>query len=176
MQNAFEQWLAEHWQEAVKLGQEAVKHLAEFLLVIVTIFLVRATQRLYEATQLLADSATKDSRERKILATTDAWIRLKEQLRKFYPESAETAEERAKNIRSEMVALEAFAQAINTDAYDFHTFARISGSWFLQYYQRRLLARIQKLSDTHKPQPYEELIRMHDRLENFGKADAARGV
>jgi hypothetical protein len=86
----------------------------------------------------MARSATEDSRVRKELATIDAWMQPRseissETLPDLTPVSSKTERDKARPI---LGRLEAFAACINSCAYDFDTFYKISGSWFHWRYQK----------------------------------------
>jgi cell division protein FtsL len=59
---------------------ETVHKLGELLTALATIGLVVVTYLLFKATTLLARSAKEDSRNRKIQATADAWMKLRTEL------------------------------------------------------------------------------------------------
>jgi hypothetical protein len=86
-----------------------------------TILLAGVTYLLFHATNVMARSATEDSRVRKELATTDAWMQLRSEISRetlpdLTPGSPQTEIDKARPI---LRRLEAFAACLNSCAYDY---------------------------------------------------------
>jgi hypothetical protein len=118
--------------------QERLMETKDLLTGLATILLAGVPYLLFHATNVMARSATEDSRVRKELATIDAWMQLRseissETLPDLTPVSSKTERDKARPI---LGRLEAFAACINSCAYDFDTFYKISGSWFHWRYQK----------------------------------------
>jgi hypothetical protein len=150
-------------EECAMDESKLLEHLPDALLVVATFFLAWATYRLWEATKLLADSATRDSRERKIIATTDAWMQIRPTLELRHL----TAEDKlSKEERSQLSTLEAYAGCVNSDAYDLATFNRISGAWFIHHYRWIEPYIVKQREQTTSP-PYQELINLNESIKKL---------
>jgi hypothetical protein len=155
------------------LPGELLTGVATLLLVVVTALLVKATKDLVRATAVLAQSAKEDSWNRKILATADAWMKLREELdlpnlAKATPEEIDAA---GKAAIPQLRALEVFSVGIHSGVYDLKTFNRISGNWFLQQFSwiRPYIEKKQK----EKPDVYRELVGLEKAIRDMrSKAEA----
>jgi hypothetical protein len=106
-------------------ADEFMHKLGEFLTAVATIGLVVVTYLLFKATTLLARSAKEDSRNRKIQATADAWIKLRTELTNLPNlRKLDTAAVKVEGKKAvpELRKLESFSQVVNSDVYDLETF------------------------------------------------------
>src|SRR6266851_5503356 len=97
------------------LAEKPVELLTGLLLVAVTFLLFKATKDLARATNVLAQSTTEESRNRRIQATADAWMKIRPELE--LPDLTGASESAINAAREEVLPqlrkLEAFAELIN---------------------------------------------------------------
>ena len=148
------------WSSAVEKPGELLTGIATLLLAAITFLLVIATK-------VLARSAVEDSRNRKIQATADAWIKLRGKL-EFHDltnVASGDIDAAGKAVLSQLRELEAFSQVVNSGVYDLDTFSRISGSWFVQ--QVRWIKPYIDQQQKQHPNVYKEIVDLGKRIENI---------
>jgi hypothetical protein len=151
---------------------EFLTGVATLLLVLVTGLLVKATKELGEATKALAQSAIEDGRNRKNQATAVAWMTLRQELDlpNLAPEASKDDIDAAWKVAlPQLRKLEAFAQGVNSGAYDLATFNDISGNWFRQQYHQRIKPIIDRRRK-HNPDAYKQLVGLVEELEEMRSA------
>jgi hypothetical protein len=148
----------------------------EWIIAAATVLLAYATYHLFLATKILAKRAEQDSKERKALVTTQELIKLRSSLltrRAKFPDLREERDEatiklKGDNARPSIIRLNAFAIAVNCDAYDFDTFYRNNaGPWFLLRYKM-----LEKYIDLKQPR-YQEMKELAKKVRD---RDRDRGV
>jgi hypothetical protein len=142
----------------------------ELLTGIATVALVIVTYLLFKATKVLARSAAEDSRNRRIQATADAWIKLRADLElpNLTKETSDAIDAAGKTVRPQLRKLEGFAQVVNSGVYDLETFNQISGNWFVQ--QVRWIKPYIDLQQKRNPDAYREIVDLGKRIENIHQA------
>ena len=156
---------------AIEKPGELLTGLATVMLVVVTFRLFKATKVLAEATDVLAQSAREDSRNRRIQATADAWmkLRLELELPNLTQETSESSiDARGKAVLPQLRALEVFSHGVNSGAYDLETFNRISGNWFRQ--QFRWIKPFIDLRQERNPDVYKELVDLARAIDDMRSA------
>jgi hypothetical protein len=143
-----------------------MNELPHWLIGLATILLVGVTYLLFHATNVMAGLATEDSRVRKELATTDAWMQLRSMIsRKTFPNLTASSPQADKDkARPILGRLEAFAACINSSAYDFDTFYKISGGWFHWRYQTVKSYIEDPQKNQKEPHRWEELRKLAQRV------------
>jgi hypothetical protein len=164
--------------EAKGIG-ELLTGVATILLTITTFGLFKATQVLADATKVLAQDATQQSRDRKVLATARNWMEIRPKMTiKHFPDLKKYIKEQksqGQQIKQQEIInrgqkslpalrqLEAFASIINSNVYDFDTFYKISGGWFLRRYERIVpYITVRRERQPDEP-PYEEMLTLQRR-------------
>jgi hypothetical protein len=151
-------------------ANEILHKLGELLTGIATLLLVFVTYLLSKATNVLARLAEEDSRNRRIQATADAWIKLRADLElpNLTKETSDAIDAAGKAVRPQLRKLEGFAQVVNSGVYDLETFHQMSGNWFVQ--QVRWIKPYIDQQQKRNPDAYREIVDLGKRIDGIHQA------
>ena len=146
--------------EPVKVAGELLTGVATVALAIVTFLLVKATK-------LLATTAEEDGHNRKVQATVDAWMKVREELdfSDLTKEKPDKIQEAGDEARPQLRKLEAFSQVVNSGVFDLETFSKISGNWFVQQvrWMNPYISQAQKQNED----AYKEIIQLEKTIQGM---------
>jgi hypothetical protein len=134
------------------------------MLEIFTLLLAVATAMLCWVTWYLARNTKTDFERRKIEATLASWREIRNTVKPGGLDklgSDSTLNTLTAETRITIRELEYFASCVNSGVYDLDIFAQVSGSWFLQQYDR-IRPFIEK--SRSNPRVYADLKKLHSSV------------
>jgi len=155
------------WPSAGAAAQESMHKMGELLTGLATVALVIVTCLLVKATKILARSAEEDSRNRRIQATADAWMKLRAEL--DLPDltqmTSDVIDAGGKAVLPQLRKLEGFSQVVNSGVYDVGTLSKMSGNWFVQ--QVRWIKPYIDLQQKRNSDAYKEIVQLEKRIQDI---------
>jgi len=145
-------------------GSETAIAVFTAFLVFATIALVLVTKKLSKATQLLATKTQEDFTRRKAQETVAAWERIRDLIEPGGLPRLTSDSRLPDAMRPILRKLEYFGACVNSDVYDLNLFSQLSGSWFLQQYDRIL----PYIETRQNPRAYADLKELRARVHRVG--------
>ncbi|MGY3532231.1 DUF4760 domain-containing protein [Bradyrhizobium sp. USDA 4452] len=117
----------------------------------------------------------EDSRHRRIQATVDVWMKLREEMR--LPDLTDRTltpkfiEDEGKKAIAQLRKLELFSRTVNSGAHDLETLNAISGSWFLQQVEWITPYIELRRKKNEKPKLYKEIVDLGQSIRSIHDDD-----